>query len=92
MYILMISQLHRHKIMAYDTIRTEPAARGLVNYKMKISNEKSIWIKTIASASQSHLDELVDAQLVDDARIEEENEKTRLREIQRKWPDEAKTV
>ena len=78
--------------MAYETIRTEPAARGLVNYKMKISNEKSIWIKTIASASQSHLDELVDAQLVDDARIEDEIEKNKLREIQKRWPDEAKTV
>ena len=78
--------------MAYDTIKTEPAARGLVNYKMKISNEKSVWIKTIASASQSHLDELVDAYLADQVRIEEENEKNRLREVQKKWPDEAKTV
>ena len=78
--------------MAYETIRTEPAARGLVNYKMKISNEKAVWIKTIASASQSHLDELVDAQLADDARIEDEIEKNKLREIQKKWPAEAKTV
>ena len=78
--------------MAYDTIRTEPAARGLVNYKMKISNEKAVWIKTIASASQSHLDELVDASLASDAIIEAKNEETRLREMQRDWPIEAKTV
>ena len=78
--------------MAYETIKTEPAARGLVNYKMKINDQESTWIKTIDGASQSHLDELVVAYLVDEARIEEENEKNRLREIQKKWPAEARTV
>ena len=78
--------------MAYETIKTEPAARGLVNYKMKINDQRSTWIKTIDGASQSHLDELVDAYLADEARIEEENEKIRLREIQKRWPEEARTV
>ena len=46
--------------MAYETIRTEPAARGLVSYKVKVNDDRAVWIKTAPDTSQSDLDVLVD--------------------------------
>ncbi len=75
----MISQYHRHKIMAYETVKTESAARGLVNHKVKVSNDRSVWIKTAPGTSQSDLDKLVDESLSIEAI---EKEKVELREKQ----------
>ena len=60
--------------MAYETIKTEPAARGLVSYKVRYSeypDEQCMWVKTVSGASQSDLDVLVDEALsIENAELE----------------------
>ena len=75
----MISQYHRHKIMAYETVKTESAARGLVSYKVKVNDDRAVWIKTAPDTPQSDLDILVDESLSIEAI---EKEKVELREKQ----------
>ena len=78
--------------MAYETIKTEPAARGLVKYKVRYSeypNEQSMWVKTVSGASQSDLDAIVDECITQDNK---ELEKLRKQELESHMPIEARTI
>ena len=63
--------------MAYETIRTEPAARGLVNYKVKVNDDRAVWIKTEPDTPQSDLDVLVDEFLFSETAEIEKQDKLR---------------
>ena len=65
--------------MAYETVKTESAARGLVSYKVKVNDDRAVWIKTAPDTPQSDLDILVDESLSIEAI---EKEKVELREKQ----------
>jgi len=78
--------------MAYETIKTEPAARGLVRYKVRYSeypDEQSMWVKTVSGASQSDLDAIVDECITQN---NEEEEKIRKKELEMYMPIEARTI
>ena len=78
--------------MAYETIKTEPAARGLVRYKVRYSeypDEQSMWVKSVSGASQSDLDAIVDECITQD---NEEEEKIRKQELESHMPIEARTI
>ena len=81
--------------MAYETIKTEPAARGLVNYKVRYSeypDEQTMWIKTVSGASQSDLDVLVDEVLsIQNAELEK-LEKKRLQILEMEKPVGIRTI
>jgi len=72
--------------MAYETIRTEPAARGLVNYKVRVNDDRAVWIKTAPDASQSDLDILVDEFLDEETAEMERMEKRRLQILELDLP------
>jgi len=72
--------------MAYETIRTEPAARGLVSYKIKVNDDRAVWIKTAPDTSQSDLDVLVDEVLDEEAAELERIEKRRLQILELDLP------
>ena len=72
--------------MAYETIRTEPAARGLVSYKVKVNDDRAVWIKTAPDTSQSDLDVLVDEVLDEEAAELERIEKRRLQILELDLP------
>ena len=42
--------------MAYETVQTQSAARGLVSYKVKVNDDRAVWIKTEPDTPQSDLD------------------------------------
>jgi len=81
--------------MAYETIRTEPAARGLVSYKVRYSeypDEQTMWIKTVSGASQSDLDLIVDEALsIENAELEK-LEKRRLQMLELDLPVGIRTI
>ena len=81
--------------MAYETIKTEPAARGLVSYKVRYSeypNEKCMWIKTVSGASQSDLDAIVDESIsIENAELER-LEKRRLQMLELDLPVGIRTL
>ena len=78
--------------MAYETVQTQSAARGLVNHKVKVSNDRSVWIKTAPGTSQDDLDKLVDESLSIES-IEEEKVKLREKQIaELHLPLEERTV
>jgi len=78
--------------MAYETIRTEPAARGLVSYKVKVNDDRCVWIKTAPDTSQSDLDVLVDEILsIENAEIEKQ-EKLRLQILELDKPVGIRTI
>jgi len=81
--------------MAYETIKTEPAARGLVSYKVRYSeypDEQSMWIKTVSGASQSDLDVLVDEALSAENFEIEKQEKMRLQILELDKPVGIRTI
>ncbi len=78
--------------MAYETIRTEPAARGLISYKVKVNDERCVWIKTAPDTPQSDLDVLVDEFLsAENAEIEKQ-EKLRLQILELDKPVGIRTI
>ena len=78
--------------MAYETIRTEPAARGLVSYKVKINDDRAVWIKTAPDTPQSDLDKLVDELLDEETAEEERREKRRLQILELDLPIGIRTL
>ena len=81
--------------MAYETIKTEPAARGLVSYKVRYSeypDEQSMWIKTVSGASQSDLDVLVDELLNEENAARETLEKRRIQMLELDLPVGIRTL
>ena len=78
--------------MAYETIRTEPAARGLVSYKVQVSNDRCVWIKTAPDTSQSDLDVLVDEFLDEETAELERREKRRLQILELDLPVGIRTI
>ena len=78
--------------MAYETIRTEPAARGLVSYKIKVNDDRAVWIKTAPDTSQSDLDVLVDEVLDEEAAELERIEKRRLQILELDLPIGIRTL
>ena len=78
--------------MAYETIRTEPAARGLVSYKVKVNDDRAVWIKTAPDTSQSDLDVLVDEFLSIENNELEKQEKLRLQILQLDLPVGIRTL
>ena len=78
--------------MAYETIRTEPAARGLVSYKVKVNDDRAVWIKTAPDTSQSDLDVLVDEVLDEEAAELERIEKRRLQILELDLPIGIRTL
>jgi len=81
--------------MAYETIKTEPAARGLVRYKVRYSeypDEKTMWIKTAPDTPQSDLDVLVDEFLsIENAELER-LEKRRIQMLELDLPVGIRTI
>ena len=81
--------------MAYETIKTEPAARGLVNYKVRYSeypDEQTMWIKTVSGASQSDLDAIVDDRIAQNNEEEEKLEKMRIQMLELDLPVGIRTL
>lgn len=78
--------------MAYETIRTEPAARGLISYKVKVNDERCVWIKTAPDTPQSDLDVLVDEFLSAENSEIEKQEKLRLQILQLDLPVGIRTL
>lgn len=78
--------------MAYETIRTEPAARGLVRYKVKVNDDRAVWIKTAPDTPQSDLDILVDEFLDEETAELERLEKRRLQILELDLPVGIRTI
>ena len=78
--------------MAYETIRTEPAARGLVSYKIKVNDDRAVWIKTAPDTSQSDLDVLVDELLNEENTARERLEKRRIQMLELDLPVGIRTL
>ncbi len=78
--------------MAYETIRTEPAARGLVSYKVKVNDDRAVWIKTAPDTPQSDLDKLVDEFLDEETAEVERREKRRLQILELDLPVGIRTI
>jgi len=78
--------------MAYETIRTEPAARGLVSYKVKVNDDRAVWIKTAPDTSQSDLDVLVDELLNEENAARETLEKRRIQMLELDLPVGIRTL
>ena len=81
--------------MAYETIKTEPAARGLVSYKVRYSeypDEQAMWIKTAPDTPQSDLDILVDQALSAENFEIEKQEKMRLQILELDKPVGIRTI
>jgi len=78
--------------MAYETIRTEPAARGLVSYKVKVNDDRAVWIKTAPDTSQSDLDVLVDELLNEENTARERLEKRRIQMLELDLPVGIRTL
>ena len=78
--------------MAYETIRTEPAARGLVSYKVKVNDDRAVWIKTAPDTPQSDLDVLVDEFLFAENSEIEKQEKLRLQILELDKPVGIRTI
>ena len=78
--------------MAYETVRTEPAARGLVSYKVKVNDDRAVWIKTASGTSQSDLDVLVDEFLSQENFELEKEEKLRFQILELSKPVGIRTI
>ena len=78
--------------MAYETIKTEPSARGLVSYKIKVNDDRAVWIKTAPDTTQSDLDVLVDEFLSAENFEIEKQEKMRLQILELDKPVGIRTI